>query len=66
MNFRNISSWCILNPVPPIVLFLGLLLAGVIAFVGMDVNNNPDIDFPAGIVQVSRSEEHTSELQSLV
>ena len=29
MNFRNISSWCIRNPVPPIVLFVGLLLAGV-------------------------------------
>ena len=28
MNFRNISSWCIRNPVPPIVLFVGLLLAG--------------------------------------
>ena len=41
MNFRNISSWCIRNPVPPIVLFVGLLLAGVVAFMGMDVNNNP-------------------------
>jgi hypothetical protein len=47
MNFRNISSWCIRNPVPPIVLFVGLLLAGIVAFMGMDVNNNPDIDFPA-------------------
>ncbi len=32
MNFRNISSWCIRNPVFPIVLFVGLMLAGLIAF----------------------------------
>ena len=29
MNFRNISSWCIRNPVFPIVLFVGLMLAGL-------------------------------------
>ena len=28
MNFRNISAWCIRNPVPPIVFFVGLMLAG--------------------------------------
>ncbi len=54
MNFRNISSWCIRNPVPPIVLFVGLMLAGLVAFTGMDVNNNPDIDFPAAM-STSRS-----------
>ena len=37
MNFRNISSWCIRNPVPPIVLFVALLLAGIIAFSRMTV-----------------------------
>ena len=34
MNFRNISSWCIRNPVAPIVLFVGLMLAGIIAMFG--------------------------------
>ena len=29
MNFRNISSWCIRNPVFPIVLFVGLMLGGL-------------------------------------
>ena len=47
MNFRNISSWCIRNPVAPIVLFVGLMLAGLVTFAGMQVNNVPDIDFPA-------------------
>src|SRR6476659_6795909 len=54
MNFRNISSWCIRNPVAPIVLFTGLMLAGLIAFARMQVNNAPDIDFPAAIVSVSQ------------
>ena len=26
MSFRNISAWCIRNPVPPVVLFILLLL----------------------------------------
>ena len=55
MNFRNISSWCIRNPVAPIVLFVGLMLAGLVAFARMQVNNNPDIDFPAAIVIGQRS-----------
>ena len=50
MNFRNVSSWCIRNPVFPIVLFVGLMLGGLIAFARMQVNNAPDIDFPAAIV----------------
>ena len=47
MSFRNISAWCIRNPVPPIVLFVLLLLAGVVSFNRMDVNDNPDVEFPA-------------------
>src|SRR5438270_649350 len=66
MNFRNISSWCIRNPVPPIVLFVGLMLAGLITFAGMQVNNNPDIDFPAAIVTVSQPGAAPNELETQV
>src|SRR6476661_2089095 len=66
MNFRNISSWCIRNPVPPIVLFVGLMLAGLIAFFGMQVNNNPDIDFPAAIVSVSQPGAAPNEMETQV
>src|SRR5687767_7987063 len=62
MNFRNISSWCIRNPVPPIVLFVGLLLAGLVSFMNMQVNNNPDIDFPAVNVNVSQPGAAPSEM----
>jgi multidrug efflux pump subunit AcrB len=66
MNFRYISSWCIRNPVPPIVLFVGLMLAGLIAFSGMQVNNNPDIDFPAAIVSVSQPGAAPNEMETQV
>src|SRR6476659_3012095 len=66
MNFRNISSWCIRNPVPPIVLFVGLMLAGLIAFFGMQVNNKPDIDFPAAIVSVSQPGAAPNEMETQV
>jgi len=66
MNFRNISSWCIRNPVPPIVLFIGLMLAGIIAFMGMEVNNNPDIDFPAAQITISQPGAAPTEMENQI
>src|SRR3954470_12717087 len=66
MNFRNISSWCIRNPVFPIVLFVGLMLAGLIAFARMQVNNAPDIDFPAAFVSVSQPGAAPNEMETQI
>ena len=66
MNFRNISSWCIQNPVPPIVLFIGLMLAGIIAFNGMTVTNNPDIDFPGATVIISQPGAAPAEMENQI
>ena len=66
MNFRNISSWCIRNPVPPIVLFIGLMLAGLVTFIGMQVNNNPDIDFPAATVDIVQPGAAPTEMETQV
>ena len=54
MAFRNISAWAIRNPVVPIVLFLGLTLAGIVSFMQMKVQNDPDIEFPLVIVTISQ------------
>ena len=32
MNFRNISAWCIRNPIPSVLLFLMLSLGGAFEF----------------------------------
>src|SRR6201982_2693718 len=66
MNFRNISSWCIRNPVFPIVLFVGLMLAGLVAFARMQVNNAPDVDFPGAYVSVSQPGAAPNELETQV
>ena len=66
MNFRNISSWCIRNPVFPIVLFVGLMLAGLVSFMGMQVNNIPDIDFPAVTVSVAQPGAAPNEMETQV
>ncbi|HVU31479.1 MAG TPA: efflux RND transporter permease subunit [Sphingomicrobium sp.] len=66
MNFRNVSSWCIRNPVFPIVLFVGLMLAGLVSFARMQVNNAPDIDFPAATVSVSQPGAAPNELETQV
>ena len=54
MNLRNISAWSIRNPIIPIIFFIGLMMAGILAFNRMDVNNNPDIDFPAVNVTIAQ------------
>jgi len=66
MNFRNISSWAIRNPVPPLVLFAALLLAGIVSFMRMDVNDSPDIDFPAVNVSISQPGAAPTELETQV
>src|SRR5687768_3752167 len=66
MNFRNISAWSIRNPVPPIVMFIALTLAGVIAFMGMDVNDNPDVEAPFVNVSVSQPGAAPTELETQV
>lgn len=66
MGFRNISAWCIRNPVPPIVMFLGLLLAGVISFINMAVVDSPDIDFPAVEISISQPGAAPTEIETQI
>ena len=66
MSFRNISAWCIRNPVPPIVMFILLLLAGLVSFNRMDVNDNPDVEFPLVQVIVAQPGAAPSELETQV
>ncbi len=66
MSFRNISAWSIRNPVAPIVLFIALLLAGVLSFMRMNVNDSPDIDFPAAMVMIAQPGAAPSEMDTQV
>ncbi len=63
---RNISAWSIKNPVPPLVLFALLMLAGVLSFRAMDINNQPDVEFPGAQVIVAQPGAAPAELESQV
>ena len=66
MNFRNISSWAIRNPVFPLVLFVALLIVGVMSFLRMDVNDSPDIDFPGVSVSIVQPGAVPTEMETQV
>jgi len=66
MNFRNISAWSIRNPVVPIVLFIGLALAGILAFMNMKIQNDPDIEFPMVIVVISQPGAAPTEIENQI
>ena len=52
MNLNQISAWSIRNPIVPILAFIGLMLAGIFAFQDMDVQDQPDIEFPVVIISI--------------
>ncbi|MCW3846678.1 efflux RND transporter permease subunit [Sphingomonas sp. LB-2] len=66
MNFRNISAWAIRNPVPSLVLFIALTIAGFFSFARMDVNNDPDIEFPIVWIAISQPGAAPAELETQV
>ncbi|MEO0499617.1 MAG: efflux RND transporter permease subunit [Pseudomonadota bacterium] len=63
---RNISSWSIQHPVVPIVLFVALTFAGILSFMGLDINNDPDVTFPAATVTVSQPGAAAEEMKTQI
>lgn len=62
----QISSWSIRNPIPTIVFFVVMSIAGWMGFNQLRINNWPDIDFPIVVVTVIRSGAAPTELQNQV
>ena len=62
----QISAWAIRNPVPVTVLFVGLVLAGVIAYFGLAVKNFPDVTFPAVSITVTQSGAAPGEIETQI
>jgi multidrug efflux pump subunit AcrB len=42
----NISAWAIRNPVPALLLFVVLTVAGIVGFMKLGIQNLPDLDTP--------------------
>lgn len=62
----NISGWSIRRPIPTLVLFLVLTLAGLVSFGQLGVDLNPNIDFPSVIVSVGQRGAGPEELETQV
>ncbi|MEO0488254.1 MAG: efflux RND transporter permease subunit, partial [Cyanobacteria bacterium J06659_2] len=63
---NNISGWSIRRPIPTIVLFLVLTLAGLVSFGQLGIDLNPNIDFPAVVVSVDQIGAGPEELETQV
>ena len=63
---RNISAWSIRNPIIPLVLFAGLLFAGLLSFSRMSIQNDPDIEFGVVVVAISQPGAAPSEIYTQI
>lgn len=62
----NFVTWSIRNPVPVIMMFIALTVAGLISFPKLGVLDRPDIEFPAIVVTVGYSGVAPSQMESEV
>ena len=63
---RNMSAWAIRHPVTPVVLFVVLFFMGVVAFIRLPINQNPDISFPYVIVGVTQPGAAPPEIETQI
>ncbi|MBC9248031.1 efflux RND transporter permease subunit [Paracoccus sp. 11-3] len=62
----NFSTWSIRHPVPPIAIFLVLLIIGLVSFMRLPVTAMPNIDLPIVQVTVNQPGAAPSELTTQV
>jgi hydrophobe/amphiphile efflux-1 (HAE1) family protein len=60
----NFVTWSIRNPVPVIMMFIALTIAGLWAFPRLGVLDRPDIEFPAIVVTVTYAGVAPSQMES--
>jgi hydrophobe/amphiphile efflux-1 (HAE1) family protein len=63
---RNISAWAIRHPVFPLILFVVLTVCGVVAFIRLPINLNPDVSAPFIQVFIAQPGAVPSELETQV
>ncbi len=66
MNFAQISSWSIRNPIPIVLMFIILTLAGIGSYFNLRTNNFPDVDLPVVAVTVVQSGAAPPEMETQV
>lgn len=61
-----ISAWAIRNPVPVAVLFIGLVVAGLIAYGRLPIKHFPNIQFPVVAVTVTQNGAAPGEMETQI
>ena len=62
----NVSAWSIRNPIPAVMLFVLLTLAGILSFKSMKVQNFPDLDVPNITISASQPGAAPEQLETEV
>lgn len=62
----TLSSWAIRNPIPPMVLFLVLTVAGAVSYFKLPINNMPNVDIPIVSVAITQPGAAPTELEGQV
>ncbi|MEW0353376.1 efflux RND transporter permease subunit [Escherichia coli] len=62
----QLSSWAIRRPIPTLVLFFMLTIAGWLAFMKLPINSNPRVEFPIVTVLVTQPGAAPSELENAI
>ncbi len=62
----NVSTWSIRNPIPAILLFIMLTLAGIVSFRAMEIQQFPDVELPTVLVTASLPGAAPSQMETEV
>ena len=62
----RLSTWAVGHPLPVVMLFVALAIAGLVAFATLPVKRYPDINFPAVSVTVVQPGTAAGELETTV
>ncbi|MGD9682646.1 MAG: efflux RND transporter permease subunit [Candidatus Obscuribacterales bacterium] len=66
MNLRRISAWSIQNPVPVMVLFLTMTIAGIVCFFSVGIDESPNIDIPIVSITVTQVGAAPPEMETQI
>lgn len=62
----NISATAIRNPIPPILLFIALMLAGSMAYFRLPINQLPNLEFPGFSVSIAQPGAAPAEMETQI
>jgi HAE1 family hydrophobic/amphiphilic exporter-1 len=66
MSQLQVSAWAIRNPIPVILFFIAVILAGAVSYTMLPIKQFPNISFPAVAVTVSQSGASPSEVENQI